>query len=212
MALTEEALRLYERYQREFVEALGICPWATRARREGRVRPEVVLDADPGVEPVVDTVRRLGDDPRVDVGLLLFPRVEWPRPRFERFVSDVREADARRGPVVMALAEFHPHAPADPATGPRLVPFLRRTPDPTIQLVRRTLLERVRAGESHGTGFISPAVLDSLKLTEESRAPLHERVAEANLQTVQQRGLDRVQALLDDIRRDREATYARLDR
>src|SRR5262249_32562635 len=52
-ALSEEAVRVYRRYQIEIVEALNLCPWAERARLEGRVR-EVVSDfrSDDLAEPL----------------------------------------------------------------------------------------------------------------------------------------------------------------
>lgn len=210
-ALRAQALRLYERYQREFVEALGICPWAERARREGRVRPRVVLDADADVERTVAAVRAFGEDTSIEIGLLIFPRLALARVPFEQFVGRVRERDAEDGPITMALAAFHPEAPADVTEPGRLVPFLRRTPDPTIQVVRLAVLDRVRRHGNHGTGFVDPSMLDPARLLEEpAPLPLHERLAETNLERVRELGVEHVKAVLDDIQRDRDASYARL--
>lgn len=206
-------MRVYERYQREVVEALGLCPWAERARRDGRVRHGVVLEAAPGTDDTAAAVRRMGEDATVDIALLIFPNVELDRPAFERFVGAVRAADAAVGPVVMALAAFHPDAPADITDPARLVPFLRRTPDPTIQLVRRSVLDRVRGSRAHGTGFVDPAQIDLADLLEHpTDAALHERVAQANLDRIRALGVARVRATLDDIRRDRNESYARIAR
>ena len=42
------------------------------------------------------------------------------------------------------------------------------------------------------------------------KPPLHQRVGEANLATLKGLGKDAAEAILDDIRRDRDAAYARL--
>jgi len=43
-----------------------------------------------------------------------------------------------------------------------------------------------------------------------ARLPLHERVAQANLDTIGSVGVERLEAVLEDIRRDRDASYATL--
>lgn len=210
--LEREALRVYRRYSTEVVEALGICPWAAKARREGKVR-ERVMDAPViDVRGTVEAVREIERDPTVEIGLLIHPRLRIDRVGFERFVARVREAygesDAN---VEMALAAFHPEADADLGGPERLIPFLRRTPDPTIQLVRRSVLATVRRAHGHGTGFIDARHLDFASLfAGDPKIPLHERVAKQNLETVETMGVERLAAILDDIRRDRDESYARI--
>jgi hypothetical protein len=209
--LQAEALRLYRRYEEELVHALGLCPWAARARREGHVTERVLLDLEADSSGTARVVRALGDDPDVHIGLLLFPRLTIDRHGFQRFVSQVRDEAARGGDMPMALAAFHPDAEPDASAPERLVPFLRRTPDPTIQMVRCSVLDRVRAGESHGTDFMDPDTLDlHALLTTPPTVPLHERVAETNLARIREVGVDHVRGLLDDIRRDRDRSYSRL--
>ena len=73
----------------------------------------------------------------------------------------------------------------DPA---RLVPFIRRTPDPTLQLVRASLIDALaRDGRDVSAD-----------------------IARDNHHTVATRGPAALDALLADIRRDRDAAYARL--
>ena len=211
--LEREALRVYRRYSTEVVEALGICPWAAKARRDGRVRERVIETPVIDVRGTVAAVREIDRDAPADIGLLIFPRLSIDRVGFERFVARVREVygegDAN---VEMALAAFHPDAHADLAGPERLIPFLRRTPDPTIQLVRRSVLASVRRAHGHGTGFLDPRHLDLGRLFEgDPKIPLHERVAQQNLATVQSMGVERLAAILDDIRRDRDESYARLE-
>ena len=51
----------------------------------------------------------------------------------------------------LRLAEIHPDAPLDQADCQLLIPYLRRTPDPTIQAVRHATLAGVRK---------NPAIMD----------------------------------------------------
>jgi hypothetical protein len=209
-ALRREAVRLYRRYQSEVVEALTLCPWAERARLEGQVREEVVLASELDAEPVLAAIDVLARDASVQIGLVLFPRLRVGFEAFERFVSHIVTKDAERrelGTAPFALAAFHPDARADLGDPERLIPFLRKTPDPTIQLVRYDALERVRKGFNEGTQFIDVSVLMTLDLTREDTLPLRERIARANQRTVQRLGIEVVERLYADIFRDRAASY-----
>jgi hypothetical protein len=208
-----EALRVYRRYQTEVVEALGLCPWAERARLDGGVRERVLLQRDEAIAPAFAALDELEAEAGVDVGLLIFPRLALGRSDFEHFVSRVREADVKRhslGEVPFMFAAFHPDAAPDTTHAERLIPFLRRTPDPSIQLVRGSAVDRVRARASQGTQFVDVAslVLDDLELT----LPLRERITRANLATAQRIGVGELGRHLDEIRRDRDETYEALGR
>jgi hypothetical protein len=87
---------------------------------------------------------------------------------------------------------------------------LRRTPDPTLQLVRESTLTRV-LGELHGTSFIGPRVF----LNDGGDRPetdVRERIARTNHETVTRVGVETLEAVFDDILRDRDRTHARLRR
>jgi hypothetical protein len=212
-ALANEAIRLYRRYQEEIVESLNLCPWAQRARFDGRVRENVVVwPCDDFAAPLA-AVDDMARDPTVEIGLLLFPTAHVARNDFERFVSRLVDEDARRreiGTVPFAMAAFHPDAEADLSDPERLISFLRRTPDPTIQLVRCDALDRVRGGFSDGTAFVDINFLSTLDQRREATLPLRERIARANQRTVEQLGVPEVRRRLESIRRDRDATYAGL--
>ncbi len=201
--LAEEAIRVFRRYSVELVEDLGLCPWARTARREGRVREAVV------VAPGLDLERTLAAvdsfDARVEIGIVLFPRAAVDRPAFERFVAEVR---ALR-PSPFAMAEFHPEAPAVLTPPGAFTTFVRRTPDPTIQLVRQTALEHVRHGENHGSGYFDPSMLDTLPMAGNEPA-LHERVLDTNLRTISGLGVEEMARRFDEIRHDRDESYARI--
>jgi hypothetical protein len=209
---TREAVRLYRRYQMEIVEACGLCPWAPRARLEGKVRERVLLQRDGrDVSAAVSAIEELVADTDAEIALLIFPRIGLNRTAFERFVAQVQEADARAHPlggIPFVFAAFHPQAEPDTSDAERLVPFLRRTPDPTIQLLRTAAVDAVRAGAPQGTQFIDIRLLGEDSV---SPPPLRERIARANLTTVTRMGVDRMTALLDAIVRDREETYRRIE-
>lgn len=207
-ALEREAIRLYGRYEIEVIEAYTLCPWAERSRREGHTRQLVLLGA-PVLETALAAIDVLARDSSAEVGFLLFPTCTLPRVAFERFVSGLRGEDQQRG-AVFAAAAFHPDAQPDTSDPYRLVPFIRRSPDPTVQLIRRSVLESVRRPGDGGTGYIDPASITDLVAFFQNppKPPLHERVAQANLEQVTRVGTQPIEEILRDIEEDRARAYA----
>lgn len=211
--LEAEAVRLFRRYAVEIVEALTLCPWAERTRVDLRLKERVVLIRTPEEALPLDAIASLAEDPEVEIGILLFPLLEITQPGLERFVSRLVDADAGRraiGTAPFAMAAFHPDARADLSTPERLVPFIRRTPDPTIQLVRAESLDRVREGFHEGTQFLDPGALSTLGVLGAATVPLRERIARANMKAIERLGVAEVERRLAAIRQDRDSTYARL--
>jgi hypothetical protein len=207
-----EVVRIYRRYQIEIVEALKLCPWAERARLDGRVVERVIATPDLAPRDTLEAIAALSRDERIEIGLLIYPRATASYAELEQFVARVVKAEARRhgpGAAPFAMAAFHPGASVDTATPERLIPFLRRSPDPTIQLVRYSSLERVREGFPEGTQFLDVSKLMTMDLDRADLLPLRERIARANFKTVQRLGLDEIQSRLAAIRADRDAAYAR---
>ena len=215
-ALEAEALRVYRRYMTEIVEGLNLCPWAAKARREGHVTERVLLCPEPSVDASLAAIDELAADEMVEIGLLIYPRLSVARLPFEEFVAEIRVAEERRheiGEVPFAMAAFHPEAAPDLGNPERLIPFIRRSPDPTIQLVHRDVLDRVRSGTADGTSFVDLDKVDpETLLGGEPEVPLRERVARTNADTIKDVGVAEVEAMLADIRRDRDESYARLVR
>lgn len=188
-----EALRLNDRYLREVVLGFGLCPWAERAMAAGEVRRGVVLAEVPALADAlafIDELAQAGS--ATAVGMLIFPRAASTSAAFDRYTEEVRRADRERcraeGRKDFVMAAFHPDGAEAFATPYQLVSFLRRTPDPMIQLVRAELLDRLRV--THPT--------------------LSEDVAQQNFTTVNARGAAALDAVLRDIRRDRDQSYAAL--
>jgi hypothetical protein len=186
--LVSEALRLNARYVEDVVIGWDLCPWAARAWIDGQVVRRVFTDDGLDAAPAGAFIDELLANPDAAIGLAIFPRVTCTVGAWERFAERVRRTHA--GTPFLAAA-FHPDYGAPEATADatvdaaRLVPFIRRTPDPTLQLVRASLVDRLPGEISAG-------------------------VARANFANVTGRGLDKLDALLADIRRDRDASYARL--
>ena len=211
-ALTAEALRIYRRFAIEVVEGLGLCPWAEHARKSGRVTERVLLVQEPDVGAAQSAIAEHAEDESVELLLLIFPRLALSRRGFEHYVAELARAEANRnevGKVPFAMAAFHPDAGADLSDAERLIPFLRRSPDPTIQLVRRSVLEAVRERAPEGTEFVDVRLFDPKLFAAVKTPSLRARIAEENLRTVRRVGVAEIERILADIRADRDASYAR---
>jgi hypothetical protein len=147
---------IHDRYQREIVEGLSLCPFARRSRELGRVHRPVFV-ATQALDPSPhDVARHLGElvdaDRNAEIVLLTFPIPPghaWNQPpAFERFLAQLRiEWSALPPPREFYMVSFHPRlqVPRDRSlTADSLVSLLRRSPDPVIQCVDAELLDRVR--------------------------------------------------------------------
>ena len=173
-----------------------------------------ILEEVPSDEVVLDQVERIAEDEGVEIGLITFPRLRRSRLEFGRWVEVLRKAHAKThgGRTVLAIEGFHPEAEADLSEPALLTPFVRRTPDPTLQLTRLAVLERVRRGSPTGTEFFDMSTGDLDELAEKlSKPPLHERIADTNRDTVARMTVEAVKAKMDDILRDRDESYAAID-
>jgi hypothetical protein len=197
--LVDEALRLNARYVEEVVIGWGLCPWAAQAWREGAVARRVLTGEAPDPAAALAFIDELGPRPATSIGFLIFPRATADEAAFGAFAERVRRAERARRPSDVAapflLAAFHPGtAPeasaADAATPAALVAYLRRTPDPMLQLVRASLLENLSRDDRDVSG----------------------EIARANFAALGARTPAALDAAVRDIRRDRDASYARLAR
>ena len=166
-----------------------LCPWAARAWHDGQVVRRVFMRRRARRRratwsPSLTSWPRKQD---AAIGLAMFPRVARHVGAWESFAERVRRAAARLPGSPRFIPTTAPPRPAsaDPA---RLVPFIRRTPDPTLQFVRASLLD---------------------DLARDGR-DLSADIARDNHETVTARGPAALDALLADLRRDRDAAYARL--
>lgn len=196
---TAAALFRSDRYLREFVEALELCPYAKRCRETGQLHRRVVLAE--GVPAALQAAREVEVLPAgsLEVALLIFPRFAAGPRAFDELCRQVRE-----GLRDFFCVAFHPDLPEDLADEHRAVGFIRRSPDPTLQLVRASVLSQVRGARTGGSTFLD---LGKLSLPEllavASPLSVSEKIALANLATLQREGPGRARALLEELRKTR---------
>jgi hypothetical protein len=206
LTFTEEVLRINQRYLDEIVEAFDICPYARPAVQAGAVERRVILDEDP-----LEVIAELEKNPATEIGLLIFPRFALDADAFDRFVNELRDRDKARRPPPFAMAAFHPAGSFGTETPQRMIMFFRRSPDPTIQLVRFSALEAVKRGDRPGGKFLFDfsargwAELSS-RVDEKS---VSERIGERNRETALREGLQRFEKIFAAIRADRDESYAK---
>jgi len=198
------------------VERFGLCPWARSARESGQVVLRVVFSEDPDdFEASLSRLAELhqaadgGGTP--DIALFIYPLLGLDRLGFEDYARRLRaRAEARPAKLdAYAMAAFHPAASADLSHPDRLVPYVRRSPDPTLQLVRKGALSSIKGLET-GTAFldVSALSLDALSaLAGPQPKAVRERIAEQNLATVKAVGPAAIDAILTDIAQEREALH-----
>ena len=189
------ALARNDRYLLEFVEALGVCPFARHSREEGLLERRVLLGSDLDEESILTEIASL--PVATEVALLIFPDCTASPEAFERMASRLRERHA--DPDGFFLVPFHPAMPVDVASPARAVSLMRRSPDPTIQLIRKSILDRVRGTREGETRWMDPADLDQ-PLPAPAAASVSERIAAENFDTVLRIGAERIVALLATMR------------
>lgn len=193
-----EVRRILDRYLLEVVEAFDLCPWAKPARLAGELTVEIVWGA-PSLDAWEAAARGALAQPTTRVAMIVAPELAIDRAAF----AQVRDAIAARVPAA-GVADFHPDAPLDITSPARLVPFVRRAPDPLLQLVPLAILDSVRGG---------PPIADiaqQAQILGGHAAPPREdvaaRIARANHATVIT-NTARIIEVLEDIARDRRAAY-----
>lgn len=210
-----EARRLHLRYTVELVERFNLCPFARHARTAGEVSREVLLHAEPDPAPTLALIVSLEERPAPPpVVLVLYPRLTITPRAFDELASRIKDLDQKRhgGRPVWVSATFHPDYPLDLRSPGSIVPFLRRSPDPSLQLVRLAVLDEAR-GPNHGTFVFdySPESWEELRRRTRTRT-VQERIADDNRATLDREGAAAFEAIQADILRDRAASYARFRR
>ncbi len=199
MTTAEAALLRNDRYLREFVEALSLCPYAKRCREEGKLHRRV-LRGRAGALAAIAAIEALPAE-SVEVALLIFPdepaQDQADARAFESFCAELR-------PLLKSFygVAFHPALPRDLLDAHRAVQFIRRSPDPTLQLVRASLLTSVRGGGAGGSRYVDPGALSLEQLLAlQTPLSLSDRIAEANLERLRREDPDRLEELLSALRR-----------
>ncbi len=199
--LRHEALRLHERYQRELIERFSVCPWAKPARAHGRSRAYVATHETCSLDELAPVLTDWAADETIDVAFVIAPRFSGGPDAFGVWASSIAEqADS-----VFLTAPFYPSAPDSAGS----IQFLRQTPDPTVQLVRRSLLEQIRSQDPPHYRDMFDIDLDKLEAMKPPQSVAASVVAH-NERMLEREGRAEIQRVLDDIRGDRERSYARV--
>jgi hypothetical protein len=195
-----EVHRILDRYVVEVVEAYDLCPWA-RASRTGGELAVAVLWGEPTDEAWCSAAEALLARPQTRVAMVIAPETAHTpaqlRVQRDRVAASVPAS---------GVAHFHPAAELDLGTPARLVPFLRRSPDPLLQLVPLALLDSVRGARPTADRILQAQMLGGTAAP--PRGDVADRIAAANHATVTAH-TQRIIATLDDIAADRAASYAR---
>jgi hypothetical protein len=202
-SLEREAERLLWRYVVEVVERFGLCPWARGARERGDVHVEV-LTGEPKLAAIVEAAVRIAD--RAVLGMIVMPRASLDPVALRRLRDDLVVVRSHLAPA-LGIADFHPAAEVDLSTAARAIPGLRRSPDPTLQLVRLDALAAARGAPKNPTRADQAAVLAGLGRP--ARLPTSEQIAADNL-CVARDDFAALEQAIAAIHADRDATYARM--
>ncbi len=208
-----EVLRINARFVQEIVEGFDICPYARGARLDGSAIREVLLDDTLDLAPSLALIDRLERDPSApDIVQVIYPRLSVTSREFEHFNARVRDAHVARVPAaVFVHAVFHPDYACDLRTPDALVPYLRRSPDPMIQLVRFATLENVRKAHGRGTVLWDLSTIDLDDPPPPPPPSVPDRIALANRERVLRVGAATLEAIHVSIREDRARAYARFE-
>ena len=207
----EDALARNDRYVREAVEALNLCPFAARARREGTSARRVLFGR---LEEVPQTtllgiLRDMEREGGPEVVQLIFPDEtddpgDWER-RAKAGLVAVHEALGRS---VAGVAALHPRARFKVASARAMVPLFRRAPDPTLQWISLAALKRVREGRPHGEVLLprDPAEARAL-LASLERPSLADTIADTNRERALSYGVEALETLFESFARGEQALH-----
>lgn len=221
--------RIHDRYLTEVVEALGLCPFARRSRELGRVyRPLVrTTDAPSKIRDVLEVIHTAIATQR-DVEIVLVTFVDrhghFASPlEFESFVARIRDAYSQSGREPFFMVAFHPRlgewslpSSRPPLTRDSLVSVIRRSPDPVIQCVRASVLERARAQAQRNArekllesvGGKDPQLRALIAQSVQTDSELSAEIARNNFAAVGAgEGRQELERVLEQIFQDRRQSY-----
>lgn len=200
-----EVHRLLDRYLVEVVEAWSLCPWAYNARTRGELHVEIHWGAVGDLTAASELARRGLAAPGARVVMILFPEL----------AGGVRAIEALRNGIALRLPEagvaaFGPHGAADLSSPAKLVPLLRRSPDPMLQLVPFTILDELRQQSQP----VEPPARNAqaLALAGHGAPPapsMIDGIARRNHAVVALDSAAQLQRTIEDIAKDRAASYPR---
>lgn len=170
-----------------WVERHNICPFARPCREKGRLRRDVLrgqgADLWQRVDELLLAIAHGSSD--IEVALVILPDATETAAAFDTAAHFAHARLARalgEAPGFFCVA-FHPEMPGRDDDPDRLVGLLRRSPDPTLQVVRASLLAGLRGGgETRWVDTEDSAAVAALAARPEPLSA-SDRIAAANLAT-----------------------------
>ncbi len=217
--LCEAVGALHARFVEEFVEGRGWCPFARPARRAGTSEFRLLWSSVAASSPVADwspLTAWLQEFAQGSLEILqvVCPLVDAPPRMWERRTRELLdEFQSGLARSAIAMAAFHPALEVRFATGPGIIPLLRRSPMPMIQFVRLDALERVRDGRSGADVFVAPGSPEFFELINRPvRKPLGRAIVDANFEQVTMEGMQAVELALGELADEARALLADVGR
>ncbi len=210
--MQSEALRVNRRYLEEFLEKYAFCPYSRGGRRKNTVHQYVYYCDSHDAAPLVQLMAEVARDPQQVVVQVIMPAIQVAPDDWIRFSHDLTAYGHAQlgGAAVLACAPLHPELPYNTEGPEAMIPLFRRTPDPTIQWVRLDGLAAIYEGRGADTVFVeAKSILDYLA-TASTRPNLYQRIAETNAAMAKRLTFPVVEALLREIARDAQKSYARI--
>lgn len=213
LAAQQAALSANDAYLQRFIEGHNLCPYAREGRRRGETHRHVHFQTTTDIEQLLVLFEHCVADPTCVVMQVIFPDLQVDAAAWIAFCHRATKLCHLRlgGPDVMANAALHPCLPYHQATPYALIPLFRRAPDPTIQWVRLTHLEKLYEGRAKGSTFIDPAQIVDFLQAKVSKS-LYDRVAETNQQTALEMGVENLEQQLHALYVDTQQHYRRIGR
>jgi hypothetical protein len=189
-AIERAARGLLDRYLVEIVERFELCPWARPVRERGELRVEILIAPAQEASDVID--------PRAVLGMVVLAASSITNSE----LVELRDAGMRRE---VAIAHFHPEGIGDLVTPARLVPCLRRSPDPMLQIVHWSALESARRAPPPPDRATQAQWLAGLGTP--PPPPITDVIELANHRTISAVGLAALEAATDELARARAIAY-----
>jgi hypothetical protein len=198
----EAAVRaLHDAWTERLVEGLHLCPFARASREQGRSAVHLWEGEVPGAAGDARVEDALAQfflaclaDAKAEVVQVIVPGLSIEPLVWEKVAKAyhalLRPLHPDGG---WAVAAFHPQAPFGVSSAAALVPLFRRSPFPTIQWLRLSVLERVREGREDHDRYVAPGTPEFLAILSTPPRPGVARVvAEANERTAYRVGIERI--------------------
>ena len=139
----EAVIKATERWLRDFVVALDLCPFARFPLEAGKIifTVSVAQDTERLTEDLLEAIKTLEQRPEIETTLLIHPGVLT---EFDAYLDYVAAAEAIMAHLgyegIFQIASFHPDYCFDGEVGDAPANFTNRSPYPMLHLLREASL------------------------------------------------------------------------